>query len=172
MRKKVEMEEHLNSIICDVACLNKDFHIDASSLTEDLNTLLSSFCTSEYDSKVMTEMEELLKSLEWRRPQIDTLLSVLVGQNDPIAVQDGKILDSNAEEEDVKTEDHNVEDGGRKIKDHNVEVEGRKTEDHNVEEEGIKTEDQNVQYEGRKTEGSSRGKGKKKKTKKGRGKRK
>lgn len=51
---QVEMEEHLNSIICDVACLterkshsggDKDFHIDASSLTEDLNTLLSLFCT-------------------------------------------------------------------------------------------------------------------------------
>ncbi|KAH6833401.1 hypothetical protein C2S53_011803 [Perilla frutescens var. hirtella] len=133
LRKKVEVEEHINSITSDMAWLtvqrslsgeDKDSPSDASRLIEDLNKLLSLFRTSEYDSKTMTEIGKLLKSFEARRPQLDaTLLSPLVGQNDPDAVivseenDDEKKTDSIVGDEDGQIEDCSLVDGERETED-------------------------------------------------------
>ncbi|XP_042028915.1 uncharacterized protein LOC121775899 [Salvia splendens] len=117
--KKVELEGHISLITRAIEWLSeqsshsgedKDFPLDACRLIEDLYSLLSLFRKSEFDSKAMTEIGELLKSMEARRPQLDALASLLLGNDESAVVGskekgDDKNCDSDAEDEDSKTED-------------------------------------------------------------------
>ncbi|KAL0349347.1 UNVERIFIED_CONTAM: hypothetical protein Sangu_1162500 [Sesamum angustifolium] len=56
---------------------------EATSIINELNRLSSLLVTSEFDDKALSEIGELLNSLEARRPQLDTLLIPSPTQNDP-----------------------------------------------------------------------------------------
>lgn len=75
---------------------------------------LYTFGSSELDSEALSKMRELLKSLEVRKPQINALLSRIMGQNDPNATvvceekendDDEKVSDRNVDAEEMTTED-------------------------------------------------------------------
>ncbi|XP_057781571.1 uncharacterized protein LOC130999895 [Salvia miltiorrhiza] len=118
--KKVDLEGHISLITGTIECLieqrsdsgeENELPFDASSLVNDLRTLMSLLHTSEYDSKALAEIGELLKSMEARRPELEVLTSLLVGKNDDSVVADSeekgddKNSDSNVEDEDSETED-------------------------------------------------------------------
>ncbi|KAI3470132.1 hypothetical protein Pfo_026795 [Paulownia fortunei] len=120
LRKKVEVEEHMNLLTAALAQLSelrshsgedKNVLCEATSMIEELNQLSSLLDTSDFDFKALSEIGELLKSLEARRPQLDRLFSLFTMQNDPNrsvvsgAIDDNKISYSSCGTEDRKTED-------------------------------------------------------------------
>ncbi|KAL1535324.1 hypothetical protein AAHA92_28118 [Salvia divinorum] len=105
--KKVELEGHISLITEAIEWLSeqsshsgedKDFAVDASLLIEDLYSLSSLLRRSKLNSKAMSEIGELLKSMEARRPQLEALTSLL---NDDSVVAD-KNCDSDVEDDDSK----------------------------------------------------------------------
>ncbi|KAL0377148.1 UNVERIFIED_CONTAM: TPR and ankyrin repeat-containing protein 1 [Sesamum calycinum] len=92
LRKKVEVEEHINFLTVEMVRLteqrsnsgeDKTILCEATSIINELNRLSSLLVTSEFDDKALSEIGELLNSLEARRPQLDTLLIPSPTQNDP-----------------------------------------------------------------------------------------
>ncbi|KAK4424965.1 hypothetical protein Salat_1690100 [Sesamum alatum] len=77
LRRKKLTEQRSNSVE------DKMVLCDATSMIDELNQLCSLLVTSEFDVKALSEIGELLKRLEARRPQLDTPLVPSSTQNDP-----------------------------------------------------------------------------------------
>ncbi|KAL0413737.1 UNVERIFIED_CONTAM: Helicase SEN1 [Sesamum radiatum] len=91
-RWKVEVEEHINFLTVEMVQLteqtsnsgeDKTVLCEATSIIDELNRLSSLLVTSEFDDKALSGIRELLKNLEARRPQLETLLVPSPTQNDP-----------------------------------------------------------------------------------------
>ncbi|KAL8479576.1 hypothetical protein ACS0TY_026464 [Phlomoides rotata] len=114
LRKKLELGEHLNSLTGELTKLTEKWSHSAedkvllskvSSMIEDLNALSSLMATSV---ETWQKIEELLKSLEARQPQLDNVLSQFAMENDPNGA--------------AVSEDHKNSDSSRDIDDSKVDV--------------------------------------------------
>ncbi|KAL8483074.1 hypothetical protein ACS0TY_025937 [Phlomoides rotata] len=120
LRKKLELGEHMNSLTGELTKLTEKWSHSAedkvllskvSSMIEDLNALSSLMATSDLSVETWQKIEELLKSLEARQPQLDTVLSQFAMENDP-----------NGAAVSEEIEDHKNSDSSRDIDDSKVDV--------------------------------------------------
>ncbi|KAK6146301.1 hypothetical protein DH2020_020170 [Rehmannia glutinosa] len=128
LKKKEEVEEHLNFLTAAVAQLSeqscysgedKNELSEATRLIGELNQLFSLLETSDLDLKTLSEIGEVLKRLLERRIQLDRLLSQFSKQNDDpngssVVASDKKISDNSSHigtAEDRKIEDSSASVG-------------------------------------------------------------
>ncbi|XP_011091752.2 uncharacterized protein LOC105172113 [Sesamum indicum] len=113
LRKKVEVEEHINFLTVEMVRLteqrsnsgeDKTVLCEATSIIDELFRLSLMLVTSEIDDKALSEIGELLKSLEARRPQLDTLLIPSPTQNDPNGCVSGTMDDNTISHSNDSTE--------------------------------------------------------------------
>ncbi|KAL6538714.1 hypothetical protein OROGR_012702 [Orobanche gracilis] len=125
LRKKLELGEHINSLTDALTKLMEkrshsaeDKYLSSNtsgSVIEDLNTVSSLMSTSDFSVETQQKIEELLKRLEARVPELDTVLSQLSMENDPNGdvgsneIEDGKNSGSSSDADDTKASVSNLQ---------------------------------------------------------------
>ncbi|CAI9770919.1 unnamed protein product [Fraxinus pennsylvanica] len=116
MEKKVQVEEIINILATEMIHISDEKSPageDNNTLGEAINAIeelkqISSLITSDLEEKETLKIEELLKSLESRRPKLDRYLSRFVVQNDTkeknpsVVCCDGEISNSNSTEDGME----------------------------------------------------------------------
>lgn len=117
-KKKVEVQDHMNFLAAALLQLTEQkspFSItdenmcEAQNTIEELKQLTSLLDTSNFDGHDnLSEMEELLKSLDLRRPRLEDMLSAVLDSNSSSKPNYGKNSLSNVEDCD-KSKDFAVD---------------------------------------------------------------
>ncbi|CAI9770914.1 unnamed protein product [Fraxinus pennsylvanica] len=116
MEKKVQVEEIINILTTEMIHISDEKSPageDNNTLGEAINAIeelkqISSLITSDLEERETLKIEELLKSLESRRPRLNIYLSRFIVQNDKkeknqsVVSCDGEISNSNSTEDSMK----------------------------------------------------------------------
>ncbi|EYU26027.1 hypothetical protein MIMGU_mgv1a024392mg, partial [Erythranthe guttata] len=124
LRKKEEMENHINLLTAEMAKVSdKNVADEVTATIEELTELCSLLDTSDFDTKAMPKIEEIMKRLEERRPQlmsssnneppnVSTIESQVV--DDHKMIPSSSVVSDDDENDDGKNNSKNGKGNGKK----------------------------------------------------------